>query len=154
MLARYVVRTDKSAAQLFIRLALGGVMFPHGVQKVFGLFGGPGFHQTLSQFAEMGYAAGPVMILMFIELVGSVLLVFGLLTRLWALGIGTTITICMFQFHVEHGFFMNWFGQQQGEGIEYHLLVIGIALALVVRGGGRFSVDRVIDKRMGQPKRR
>jgi putative oxidoreductase len=46
--------------------------------------------------------------------------------------------------HLPHGFFMNWGGQQQGEGYEYHLLVIGIAAALLITGGGRWSVDRVV----------
>jgi putative oxidoreductase len=46
--------------------------------------------------------------------------------------------------HVQHGFFMNWFGQQQGEGFEYHILVLGMVLALLVRGGGLLSVDSKI----------
>jgi putative oxidoreductase len=52
----------------------------------------------------------------------------------------------MFMAHVKNGFFMNWFGKQQGEGIEYFLLILGLALALVVSGGGRWSVDRAINK--------
>jgi putative oxidoreductase len=137
-----LLRTDSSPAQLFIRLALGVVMFPHGAQKVLGWFGGPGFIKTLQAFAGMGFPAWSVFALMVVECLGSVLLVFGFLTRLWAFGIGTSITICMFINHVQHGFFMNWFGQQKGEGFEYHILVIGICLALVIKGGGAFSVDR------------
>jgi len=52
--------------------------------------------------------------------------------------------------HLPHGFFMNWFGKQQGEGYEYHLLVIGIAAALLVTGGGRWSADRVIAERIAR----
>ncbi|MCJ7809747.1 MAG: DoxX family protein, partial [Desulfobulbaceae bacterium] len=81
-----------------------------------------------------------------IELAGSILLIFGCLTRLWALGIGTVLTICMFMNHVQNGFFMNWFGQQKGEGFEYHLLIIGMALALIIRGGGLLSVDSAITR--------
>ena len=139
-----LLRTDNSPAQLCIRVALGVVMFPHGAQKVLGWFGGPGFTKTLQAFAEMGFPAWSVVALMVVECLGSVLLVFGFLTRLWAFGIGTSITICMFINHVQNGFFMNWFGQQKGEGFEYHILVIGICLALLIKGGGFLSVDRKI----------
>ena len=137
-----LLRTDNSPAQLFIRLALGVVMFPHGAQKVLGWFGGPGITKTLQSFAGMGFPDWSVVALMAVESLGAVLLVFGFLTRLWALGIAASITICMFLNHVQHGFFMNWFGQQQGEGFEYHILVIGICLALLIKGGGALSVDR------------
>jgi len=136
------LRTDNSPAQLFIRLALGVVMFPHGAQKVLGWFGGPGITKTLQAFAGMGFPQWSVVALMGVESLGAMLLVFGFLTRLWAIGIGVSITICMFLSHVQHGFFMNWFGQQQGEGFEYHLLVIGICVALLTKGGGALSMDR------------
>jgi putative oxidoreductase len=141
---RELLRTDASPAQLFIRLALGVVMFPHGAQKVLGWFGGPGITKTIQAFAAMGFPAWSVVALMVVESLGAVLLVFGFLTRLWAVGIGAIITICMFLNHVQHGFFMNWFGQQQGEGYEYHILVIGICAALLIKGGGAFSVDRKV----------
>jgi putative oxidoreductase len=139
---REFLKTDNSPAQLFIRLALGVVMFPHGSQKVMGWFGGPGIAKTLQVFEGMGFPAWSVVLLMGAELLGSVLLIFGFLTRVWALGIGVSITICMFLNHVQNGFFMNWLGQQKGEGFEYHILVIGICLALLVKGGGAISVDR------------
>jgi putative oxidoreductase len=135
------LKTDNSPAQLFTRLALGVVMFPHGAQKVLGWFGGPGITKTLQAFAGMGFPEWSVVALMGVESLGGMLLVFGFLTRLWAIGIGTIITICMFLSHVQHGFFMNWVGQQQGEGFEYHLLVIGICLALLIKGGGALSID-------------
>lgn len=59
---------------------------------------------------------------MAVESLGALLLVGGLLTRVWALAIGAAMTICMFMIPVQHGFFMNWFGQQQGEGFEFHIL--------------------------------
>jgi putative oxidoreductase len=139
---REFLKTDSSPAQLFIRLALGVVMFPHGAQKVLGWFGGPGITKTLQAFAGMGFPAWSVIVLMGVEFLGSALLIFGFLTRLWAIGIGVSITICMFMNHVQNGFFMNWLGQQKGEGFEYHILVIGICLALLIRGGGALSVDR------------
>jgi len=138
------LRTDNSPTQLFVRLALGVVMFPHGAQKVLGWFGGPGVAKTIETFGTMGFPMWSVVALMVVESLGSLLLIAGFLTRLWALGIGTSITICMFMNHVQHGFFMNWFGQQKGEGYEFHILVIGICLALLIKGGGMLSVDRAL----------
>lgn len=137
-------RTGRSPALLFIRLALGVVMFAHGAQKVLGWYGGPGFQKTIEIFSGMGYAPWMTVVLMFIELAGSLGLVFGLLTRLSALGMTITISVCAYSNHLQNGFFMNWFGQQAGEGFEYHILVLGITLALMISGGGLLSMDRVI----------
>ena len=144
---RFIYKTSNSPAQLIIRLALAVVIFPHGAQKVFGWFGGPGFSKTLQIFSGMGFPPWSTVLLMIIETLGSLFLAFGILTRLCAMAIGTSITICMFMHHVQNGFFMNWFGKQQGEGIEYHILVIGIVLALVISGGGMLSADRHLAKR-------
>jgi len=136
------LRTDNSPAQLFIRIALGAVIFPHGAQKVFGWFGGQGIEKTLQAFAAMGFPTWATGCLMVVETLGAVLLILGFITRLWALGVGISISICMYLNHLQHGFFMNWLGVQKGEGFEYHLLVLGICLALLLRGGGMISVDR------------
>ena len=136
------LRTDNSPAQLFIRIALGVVILPHGAQKVLGWFGGPGIEKTLQAFAAMGFPTWATGCLMILETLGAVMLILGFITRLWALGLGVSISICMYLNHLQHGFFMNWFGSQKGEGFEYHLLVIGICLALLLRGGGMISVDR------------
>ena len=139
-----VIRTDTSAAQFVTRLALGVVIWPHGAQKVLGWYGGPGLAKTMAIFADLGFSAPATVALLLIEFVGSALLVVGLLTRVWALGLGITISVCMALNHVQHGFFMNWSGSQAGEGYEYHLLVLGISLALVLRGGGMLSLDRLL----------
>ena len=151
-MVKTLATTDNSPAQLLIRLALGVVIFPHGAQKVFGWFGGPGYGATVAAFSAMGFPLWAIILLMVSEVCGSLLLVLGLFTRVWALAIGTAIAICLKTNHLQHGFFMNWLGQQQGEGYEYHLLVLGIALALVVRGGGMLSWDRLLagrDRRRG-----
>lgn len=77
-----------------------------------------------------------VLLLMAVEFLGSVFLILGVLTRLWALGIGAAMAVCALMNHVQHGIFMNWFGQQKGEGFEFHILVVGMAIALIVIGGG------------------
>jgi len=143
-ISKYLLHTDGSPVQLCLRLALGVVMLPHGAQKLLGWFGGPGWGKTIETFTGLGFPAWTVVLLILLESVGALLLMAGLLTRLIAAGFLTSISICMFMNHVQNGFFMNWFGNKQGEGFEYHLLVIGIALALLLQGGGRLSMDRAL----------
>ena len=144
-MAREQAKSDASMALLFIRLALGIVVFAHGAQKVLGWFGGAGFGKTIEIFTgQLSYPLWMVVLLMFIEFCGSIGLLLGLLTRLSALGIALTMTVCAYQNHLPNGFFMNWFGQQAGEGIEYHILVLGICVALMAQGGGGLAVDRVL----------
>ncbi|MEK7864508.1 MAG: DoxX family protein, partial [Nitrospirota bacterium] len=70
----------------------------------------------------------------------------GFFTRLSALGIGISMSVCAYMNHLQNGFFINWFGRQKGEGIEFHILVVGIAIALIIKGGGLISIDRIFSK--------
>jgi putative oxidoreductase len=70
----------------------------------------------------------------------------GVLTRVAALGIFGLFTIIMIKFHSAHGFFMNWGGTQKGEGIEYFIILLGVALTLIIAGGGKASVDAALVK--------
>ena len=130
---------------LILRLTIGLIIFPHGAQKMLGWFGGYGFNGTMGFFtgtAGLPYIVGLAVILL--EFGGSLLLVAGLGTRIIALGfIGLMIGIILTS-HLPNGFFINWYGSQPGEGYEYHLLVIGLAVALLIEGAGRYSVDSVI----------
>jgi putative oxidoreductase len=82
------------------------------------------------------------------ESFGSVALLLGLLTRFTAASMAVNMLGAISLVHLPNGFFMNWFGKQAGEGYEYHLLVIGIALALLISGAGKWSVDKVIAERV------
>ena len=57
------------------------------------------------------------------------------------------MVVAALKVHVGNGFFMNWYGNQAGEGFEYHILAAGIALALLIAGGGKASVDEVLTKK-------
>ncbi|HLH76300.1 MAG TPA: hypothetical protein VKV28_05770, partial [Candidatus Binataceae bacterium] len=59
-------------------------------------------------------------------------------------GIAITMAVAMFKAQVRFGFFMNWFGKKQGEGIEYSLLVIAMAVSLIIGGAGALSLDRLL----------
>jgi len=139
-----LVATGDSLAPTVLRLALGLMILPHGLQKTIGWFGGYGFK------GSMGYLTGTVgapwifaLLAILAESVGGALLIAGLGTRLAALGVGGVMLVAAAQ-HRSNGFFMNWFGNQKGEGIEFHLLALGLVVALLILGGGKFSLDALL----------
>jgi putative oxidoreductase len=141
--------TDDGWTGLILRLTLGLVMLPHGAQKLLGLFGGFGFDGTMGFFTQkMGVPWLIAFLVIVGEFFGSLGLIAGFLTRFSAASVAVIMMGAIVLVHLPHGFFMNWFGQQQGEGYEYHLLTIGIAAALLVTGGGKWSVDRELAARL------
>ena len=146
--------TNDSYGPLIGRLVLAAVIFPHGAQKVLGWFGGHGFSGTMQFFRETMHIPAPFAFLAILaEFAAPIALVFGLLTRLSAFGIGVNILVAaVLGGHLQNGFFMNWFGNQKGEGVEYHILMAGLAAVLVIQGAGRFAVDSLIAKRIAEKK--
>jgi putative oxidoreductase len=146
---RRFFQTDDSWTGLVLRLSLGLVMFPHGAQKLLGWYGGFGFSGTMGFFTETMHLTWLVAFLVIIgESFGSIALLLGLMTRFTAASLAVIMLGAITMVHLPHGFFMNWFGKQQGEGYEYHLLVIGIVIALLFTGAGRWSADRVIAEKI------
>jgi putative oxidoreductase len=144
-------QTDDSWTGLILRLTLGLVMFPHGAQKLLGWYGGFGFDGTLGFFTEkMGLPWIIAFLIIMGESFGSLGLLVGFLTRFSAASIGVIMLGAIALVHWPNGFFMNWFGKQAGEGYEYHLLVLGIAVVLTIVGGGRWSVDQQIAQRIAK----
>jgi putative oxidoreductase len=143
---RRFLRTDDDVSALVMRLTMALVFFPHGAQKVLGWFGGGGASATIQGFAKMGLPPALTVFIMAAEFGGSILLILGFLTRLGALGIGCVMAGAIFLVHSKVGFFMNWMGTQKGEGFEYHLLALGLAIALLIKGGGALSVDRALTR--------
>ena len=137
--------TPDSGVLLFQRLVLGCVMLPHGAQKVLGWWGGGGWSQTMSSFEQgLGLPAVIAAIAILNEFLGSISLITGALTRLGAFCITANMVAAVYLAHIHNGFFMNWTGTKHGEGFEYHLLALALALPLMIKGGGLFSVDRAI----------
>jgi putative oxidoreductase len=141
-----LLSTSNDVTLTFLRLVLGVIFFAHGAQKMLGWFGGYGFHATVGFFTHGGMPAPLAILVICTEFFGGLGLILGLLTRVAALGITGLMVGAIFMVHLQNGFFMNWMGNQKGEGIEYHLLAIAIAATLLLRGGGAFSVDRVSSK--------
>jgi putative oxidoreductase len=143
-----ILATRDDFSSTVLRIALGVVILPHGAQKMLGWFGGHGFAGTMHFFTEtMGIPYIFALMAILAESVGSIGLLVGFFTRICAFGVGVTIAVAAIMVHLKNGFFMNWFGSQAGEGYEYHLLVIGMALALMIAGGGAWSIDSILSKK-------
>ncbi|MEJ2904279.1 DoxX family protein [Pedobacter panaciterrae] len=140
-----IFKTDNDWTGLIIRLTIGLVMFPHGAQKVFGWFGGPGFSKEMTFFTETLHLPWLMAFLViFIEFFGAISLIIGFATRLWSVAMVMLFIGIIFTEHLQNGFFMNWFGNQKGEGYEYHLLIIGLSITAFINGSGKFSIDKQV----------
>jgi putative oxidoreductase len=145
-IATAILATDASPLRTFLRVILGLVMLPHGLQKTVGWFGGYGFDATMGYFTSTGIPTVLAFLVIAAESAGALALIAGFTTRIAAFGVLSVMTVAGFM-HAANGFFMNWTGQQKGEGFEFHILAGAIALALVIGGAGRWSVDRLVAKK-------
>ena len=131
-----------------VRIVLGLVFFAHGAQKMLGWYGGPGLARSMRTFTEDLHLP---LILSFLviagEFLGGIGLIVGLFGRLAALVVALIMLGAITTVHFRFGLFLNWFGGQKGRGIEYHLLAIALALVVVVKGAGAFSIDRIVYER-------
>lgn len=142
MMIKKILNTESNWGAFIARLTLGIVLFPHGAQKMLGWFGGYGFADTVDAFMnQMNLPWFVAFAVIIIEFYGSVFLILGLGSRIWSLAIAGLFVGIIFTTHLEHGFFMNWFGNQAGEGYEYALLIIGIAIAVLINGSGKYALD-------------
>jgi len=139
-----LLHTSNDFGLFIARITLGIVILPHGLQKLLGMFGGAGFSGTVDFFVGSGIPSAVAILIIIGESFGALALILGFLSRLAALGIAIIMLGAIFMVHIQNGFFMNWFGNQAGEGFEYHLLALGLSLVVLISGGGKWSVDRAI----------
>ena len=137
-----LIQTNDDVALLVLRILLGVVFIPHGMQKILG-FSGAMQMFTTNLHIPWVFAFLAIMA----EFLGSWGLITGLFTRVAAFGIAVNMVVAVYMLHWQNGFFMNWFGNQKGEGYEYHILVVAIALALMIKGGGKWSIDRSLTEK-------
>lgn len=143
LMIKKIFQTNDEVVSLVLRLLLGIVFLPHGLQKLMG------YSETMEFFTmKLGIPAFFAFLAIMAEGLGSLGLITGLLTRVAAFGIAVNMAVAVAMLHWQNGFFMNWFGNQKGEGYEYHLLAIAIAVALMIKGGGRWSIDNAITEKM------
>jgi putative oxidoreductase len=132
----WLIDTDSDWVFMIVRVVLGVVLFAHGAQKLLGWFGGPGLSATLRTFRDqLRIPAALACLIIAAEFFGGLGLIVGLLTRVAALAIIVIMAVAILMVHSKFGFFMNWSGNQRGEGFEYHL---------VVEGAGAFSFDSAL----------
>lgn len=144
-----VIGTPSDYAATIARVALGIMIIPHGMQKLFGSFGGYGFEGTMGYMTgTAGIPAVFAFLAIIAEFFGGLGLVTGLLGRVAAVGVGSVMGVALFM-HLGNGFFMNWNGAMPAgtEGFEFHLLAIALAAIVVLKGSGALSIDRMISKR-------
>lgn len=146
-----ILNTDNNWGQLITRLTLGLVLFPHGAQKMLGLFGGYGFSATIDALTTQMQLPWIVAFLtILIEFLGTIFLIVGFASRIWSLAIASLFIGIIFTAQLEHGFFMNWYGAQKGEGFEFSLLIIGLAISTLINGSGKLSIDNKIIKHLNK----
>lgn len=149
MLRRFTA-TSGTWAALPLRLALGSVFIAHGLQKVFGAFGGSGLNKWMSGSPPFPFMQNGAKFWLaaaaFSELIGGVLVLLGLLTRLGALMIFGVMTTAILGVHLANGFFA---GRPEGTagGIEFPMALAAICLALLITGGGQLSADMALSRR-------
>ncbi|MDQ3292166.1 MAG: DoxX family protein, partial [Bacteroidota bacterium] len=137
-----IFKTDNSLAPFFLRIGLGLVVFAHGAQKLFGWFNGFGFTGSMKFFTEsegLPWILGFLIIIL--ESIGALALVAGFATRFLAASLGLLALGIVLTTRIEFGFFMNWFGNQAGEGYEFFIFWIAMAISLLITGGGKYTAD-------------
>lgn len=145
---RSLLATEDRFAPTLARLALGFVFFFHGMQKLFGWFGGFGFNGTLHFFTDQQHIPVVFAVLAILaEGLGSIGLLLGFLSRVAAFGIACNMVVAVYLVHWPNGIFVNWTGTQKGEGFEFHILAVALALIVMIWGGGAWSIDLAITKK-------
>jgi putative oxidoreductase len=137
--------TDPVLSLLILRVVLGIIFFAHGAQKVLGWFGGYGLKGTVGYMKSEGLPAPIAYMVCFIELLGGLGLIVGLLTRLAALGIAVVMVGAIATVHWKKGLFINWeMTPGKGHGFEANLGYLAMAVALILDGGGSLALDQLI----------
>jgi putative oxidoreductase len=143
---RRLVHTNNDPMLALLRLALGVVYFAHGAQLMLGWFGGQGFDRSMSFLTQTtGIPSVFAALAIVSQFLGGIGLLVGFLARIAAFGIAVDMLVAIFLVHAPNGFFINWYGMKRGEGFEFHILAVGMALFVMVHGAGALSVDRAID---------
>src|ERR1700722_10657345 len=141
----WLLGTEGDWVIAMVRIVLGVVFFAHGAQMALGWFGGAGLQGTVRTFREhLGIPAPLALLSVAAEFLGGLGLMVGLLSRVAAFGIAVVMGVALLVVHRKFGFFMNWFGEKQGHGIEYHILVLALALTVMIKGAGAFSLDQFL----------
>ncbi|HEY3306457.1 MAG TPA: DoxX family protein [Candidatus Binatia bacterium] len=137
--------TEPIFSLFLLRIVLGIIFFAHGAQKVLGWYGGHGLKGTVGFMTSMGLPVPIAYLVCFFEFLGGIGLIVGFLTRLAALAVAVVMVGAIATVHWKEGFFINWeLKPGKGHGIEANLAFLAMAVALVIDGGGLWSVDALL----------
>lgn len=137
-----ILKTDNNLAGTILRIALAIVILPHGYQKI------TDFSNILNALeTHYGLPTFIGLLVIIIEFFGAILLLLGAFTRVSAALLGIVLLGAGY-YHLDQGFFINWFGTQTGEGYQFHLLYVLVAVASVIAGGGKFSLDKTLQNKL------
>jgi putative oxidoreductase len=139
-MSKTLLQTDADYVFAFLRTIAGIVIWPYGMQKLLGWFGGVGIKGTLEEMALEKIPKFIAWLVIIGQSFGSTALIFGFLGRVAAGGLFIVFTGALI-FHLPNGWTMNWCGQKNGEGIEYHVILLSLLLAVIIRGSGAMSID-------------
>jgi len=138
-----LLATDAGWGPLALRLPIGIIFVAHGAQKLFGAFGGYGLEGTGQFMASLGLTPGYLMALLAgsAEFFGGLALLFGVLVRPAAAALAFAMLVAIFSVHIDKGLFMA------NNGYEFGLALLAAAVALLISGAGRLSVDATLATR-------
>jgi putative oxidoreductase len=141
---KFLLSSDNSWAGFIARVVAGLVLFPHGAQKLLGAFGGQGPLATVAFFVDVMQIPWLIAwLVIIIEFFGAVALILGFFSRIWAVLVTILFSGIIVMVHSKNGFFMNWMQNQEGEGMEYSFLLIGLCLIVIVTGGGKHKIINI-----------
>lgn len=143
LIAEKVLPSNSGFAGLVLRVPLGVILAAHGAQKLFGWFGGYGLEGTGQWMASVGFEPGFIMALLAgsAEFFGGIALILGLLTRPAAIVAAFTMLMAM-TVHIGNGLFLS------NNGYEFALVLLAASVSLVLQGGGKVSIDSIIERKL------
>ena len=145
-----LLQTDSDYVYTFLRIIAGIIVFPYGMQKLFGWssapgFGVPGIKGSLEQITARNIPKFIAWLIIIGQSFGSIALMSGFLGRIAAGGLFIIFTGALIV-HLPDGWTLNWFGSKKGEGIEYFVLLLSLLLVIVLKGSGALSMDYWLTK--------
>lgn len=140
LMIKALLQTDADYVCAFLRIVAGIIIWPYGMQKFFGWFGGVGVKGTLEEMSVKKIPKFIAYLVIIGQSFGSTALIFGFLGRVAAGGLFIIFTGALVV-HLPNGWTMNWFGEKNGEGIEYHVILLSLLLAVITKGSGAMSID-------------
>jgi putative oxidoreductase len=142
---RGLLQTDTDYVYFILRIAAGIIIFPYGMQKLFGWFDGPGIRGTIEKLRMQKIPVFIAWLIIIGQSAGSIALIAGFLARIAAGGLFIIFTGALIV-HLPDGWTLNWFGKKKGEGVEYFVLLLAILFTIIVKGSGPMSIDNWLSK--------